>query len=130
LLLTRATSDSGDPILVSAQVPLRPISAPHLDTHIDVSLSFSEWTPGGLPAPGSLKPLREFQDAVNGRLGGRGRVVAHETHQGVRTLHLYVDGTTSAIKEVRQAIAGWTQGSVSVTEKPDPGWERVRHLRS
>jgi uncharacterized protein DUF695 len=129
-LLTKRTTDSGAPILSSAQVPLRAASAPHLDTYVDVSVSFSEWTSGGLPAPASLKRLREFQDHVSGRLGVRGRVVAHETQEGIRTLHLYVDSTTSAIKQVREAIAGWTQGTVSVTEKRDPAWDNVRHLRS
>ena len=129
-LLTKGTAESGAPMLSSAQVPLRAASAPHLDTYVDVSVSFSEWTSGGLPAPASLKPLREFQDHVSGRLGGHGRVVAHETREGIRTLHVYVDSTTSAIKQIREAIAGWTQGTVSVTEKRDPSWENVRHLRS
>lgn len=129
-LVTRRATDSGAPVLSSAQVPLRAASAPHLDTYVDVSVSFSEWTPGGLPAPASLKRLREFQDLVSGRLGVRGRVVAHETREGVRTLHLYVDSTTSAVKQVREAINNWTQGTVSVTEERDPSWENVRHLRS
>jgi hypothetical protein len=129
-LLTRGQADSGAPILSSAQVPLRSVSAPHLDTHVDVSVAFSEWTSNGLPAPASLKRLRELQDQVSARLGNRGRIVAHETQQGVRTLHLYVDSTTSAIKQIRAAIASWSQGTVSVTEQPDPAWESVRHLRS
>ncbi len=129
-LVTRGQAESGAPILASAQVPLRAASAPHLDTYVDVSVAFSEWTPGGLPAPASLQRLRELQDQVSGRLGARGRVVAHETQEGIRTLHLYVDSTTSATKRIREAIAGWNQGTVSITEKPDPGWESVRHLRS
>jgi len=129
-LLTRGTTDSGAPLLASAQVPLRAASAPHLDTYIDVSLSFSEWTAGGLPAPASLKRLREFQELVDRRLGTAGRVVAHETREGIRTLHVYVDSTTSAIKQVREAISNWNQGTASVTEKPDPAWDNVRHLRN
>jgi len=129
-MVTRVTSDDGDPILASAQVPLRAASAPHLDTHVDVTVSFSEWTPRGLPAPASLKRLRDFQDDVAGGLGRHGQGVAHETHRGVRTLHLYVDSTTFAIKQLRSAVANWNQGSVSVTEKRDPGWDRVQHLRN
>jgi uncharacterized protein DUF695 len=128
-LLSRGTADDGDVILASAQVPLRAASAPHLDTHVDVSVAFSEWTPRGLPAPGSLHRLRDFQADVSGHLGRNGRVVAHETHRGVRTLHLYVDSTTFATKQLRAALAGWNQGAVSVTEKRDPGWDRVQHLR-
>jgi hypothetical protein len=128
-LLSRGTADDGDVILASAQVPLRAASAPHLDTHVDVSVSFSEWTPRGLPAPGSLRRLRDFQADVSGHLGRSGRVVAHETHRGVRTLHLYVDSTTFAAKQLRSAIANWNQGTVSVTEKRDPSWDQVQHLR-
>jgi hypothetical protein len=129
-LVTRSTTESGAPRLSSAQVPLRAASAPHLDTYVDVSVEFSEWTTGGLPAPASLKRLREFQDFVSSRLGDGGRVVAHETREGIRTLHVYVDSTTSALKQVREAIKGWTQGSVSVTEKLDPAWDNVKHLRT
>jgi hypothetical protein len=128
-LLSRGTADDGDVILASAQVPLRAASAPHLDTHVDLSVSFSEWTPRGLPAPGSLRRLRDFQADVSGHLGRNGRVVAHETHRGVRTLHLYVDSTTFATKQLRAAIANWNQGTVSITEKRDPSWDRVQHLR-
>jgi hypothetical protein len=129
-LVTRGTADNGAPLLVSAQVPLRAASAPHLDTYVDLSVGFSEWTSDGLPAPASLKRLREFQDQVSQRLGAGGRVVAHETREGIRTLHLYVDSTTSALKQLRGAVADWLDGSVSITEKPDPAWENVRHLRN
>jgi Family of unknown function (DUF695) len=128
-LLSRRTSEEGDPLLVNAQVPLRPASAPHLDTHIAIALVFSEWTKEGLPASSSLKRLRSFQDDLARRLGAGGRVVAHETESGVRTLHVYVDSTTSAAKQVRLAVDGWDDGSATVTEKPDPAWEGVRHLR-
>jgi hypothetical protein len=129
-LITRGTTDSGAPMMFSAQVPLRAASAPHLDTYIDVSLSFSEWTADGLPAPKSLKRLRDFQELLSHRLGAGGRVVAHETQEGIRTLHVYVDSTTSAAKQVREAVSHWDDGSVSITEQRDPSWDNVRHLRS
>ena len=128
--LTRGTTESGDPMLASAQVPLRATSAPHLDTYLEVSVGFSEWTSDGLPGKGSLQELRDLQDELNRRLGGSGRVVAHETRRGVRTLHLYVDGTTFAIKQLRAALNGWNQGTVSVIERPDPEWDCVQHLRN
>jgi hypothetical protein len=128
-LLSRRTSAEGDPLLVNAQVPLRPASAPHLDTHVGVALAFSEWTKEGLPASSSLRRLRFFQEEVGLRLGAQGRVVAHETESGIRTLHLYVDSTTAALKHIRSTAAGWDDGSVTVTEKHDPAWENVRHLR-
>lgn len=122
-------SPDGHAILASAQVPLRPATAPHLDTYVPVVVPFADVTDEGLPGPGSLDALRALQDHVSGRLGGSGRVVAHQSHDGVRVLHVYVDGTTPAAEQVRAAVAGWDQGAVEVGVRPDPGWDGVAHLR-
>ena len=128
-VLMRGTTPEGDPVLASAKVPLRAAVAPQLDTHVGLAVSFADVTPDGLPGPGSLKSLRDLEEHLNGRLGGSGRIVAHQTHGGVRIFHLYVDGTTPAVEQLRAAIVGWDQGNVSVGVQPDPGWELVRHLR-
>jgi hypothetical protein len=90
---------------------------------------FNDPTEQGLPGDGSLVPLREFEDHLNARLGDSGRIVAHETHGGVRLMHVYVDGSTPAVEQLRPAITGWDQGKVSLTTEPDPGWVHVQHLR-
>lgn len=125
----QGTASDGTAVLASAQIPLRAASAPHLDTHAAVEVSFGDQTPEGLPSPTSLTALRDLEQHLNERLGGSGRIVAHQTHQGVRTLHLYLDGTTPAVDQLRAAIVGWDQGQVNVSVQPDPGWESVRHLR-
>ena len=128
-VLMEGTTQSGDAVLASAQIPLRAATAPHLDTYVGVVVPFSDRTEQGLPGDGSLLPLREFEDHLRDRLGESGRVVAHETHGGVRILHAYVDGGTPAVEQLRPAIAGWDQGPVSLTTEPDPGWAHVQHLR-
>ena len=127
-LLEAATAD-GQPVLAAARQPLRAATAPHLDRHVRVELPYTDLTDDGLPGPASLEPLREVEDDLGARLGPDGRVVAHETSGGVRTLHVYVDGTTDAAGRVEQLVAGWPQGRPRTTTADDPGWQAVRHLR-
>ena len=127
--LLSATTDSGSPVLALAQVPLRSATAPHLDTHVGLRLAFAEVLDSGQPGAGSLSRLRALEDHLGARLGGSGRVVAHETADGVRELHLYVDGTTPAVEQVRAALGGWTESEPQVRSGPDPAWAEVRHLR-
>jgi hypothetical protein len=128
-IVMEGLSQDGDPVLASAQVPLRASRAPHLDTYVEITVPFSDSTAAGLPAHGSLTALRDFEDHLNSRLGGSGHIVAHQTHQGVRIMHAYVDATTPAVEQLRAAIVGWDQGAVSLTSAADPGWVNVQHLR-
>jgi hypothetical protein len=127
--LMRGMTPDGHAVLASAQIPLRAASAPHLDTYVGVEVQFSDVTAEGLPGDGSLSALRDLEEHLNGRLGGSGRIVAHQTHQGARTFHVYVDGTTPAVEQLRAAIVGWDQGGIEVGVRPDPAWNLVRHLR-
>lgn len=128
VLLEGSTQD-GDRVLAGAQIPLRSATAPHLDTYVAVTVPYIDRTPEGLPDDGSLVPLQNFGEHLKARLGESGRLVAYETHGGVRILHLYVDGSTPAVEQLRPAITGWDQGPVTLTAAPDPGWEHVQHLR-
>jgi hypothetical protein len=128
-VLMEGSTPNGGRVLAGAQIPLRAATAPHLDTYVAVSVPYTDRTPDGLPTDESLTPLQNFGDHLSSRLGTSGRLVAYETHGGVRTLHLYVDGSTPAVEQLRPAIAGWSQGQVSMTSIPDPGWQRVQHLR-
>ena len=126
-LLEGADRD-GAPVMAMAQVPLRPMTAPHLDVHVAVDLPFTDQR-SGLPGDGALTALREVEEHLAERLGAGGRVIAHETRGGTRRLHLYVDGATPAADQVRAALGGWTDGPPRVQVTPDPAWEGVAHLR-
>jgi hypothetical protein len=127
--LLEGSTQTGERVLAGAQVPLRSATAPHLDTYVAVTVPYTDRTPDGLPGDGSLVPLQNFGEHLSGRLEDSGRMVAYETHGGVRILHLYVDGSTPAVEQLRPAITGWEQGPVTLTSTPDPGWQHVQHLR-
>lgn len=120
----------GTPLMAVAQVPLAPSWAPHLDAHLAVEVPFTDATDEGLPAPGTLDDLRALEDHVTARLGVSGRLVAHETGRGRRTLHYYVDSARPTAGVVEAAVGGWSQGRVEVDHAHDPGWHAVRHLRT
>lgn len=127
--LGEGTDDRGRPVIITVQVPLKSASAPHLDHYVGVSVPFSGRTEEGLPDEESLEALRRFEDHLVRRLGDSGRLVAHQTCDGSRLLHLYVDGTTPAVDQLRAAVSGWDQGRVGIVERHDPGWEAVGPLR-
>lgn len=120
----------GSPLMALAQVPLAPSWAPHLDAHLAVEVPFAAATEEGFPAEEALDDLRALEDHLTERLGASGRLVAHETGRGRRTLHYYVDSTLPTAGVVEAAVVGWTQGPVEVTHTPDPAWQAVRHLRT
>jgi hypothetical protein len=117
------------PLAAAARVPLHPLVAPLLDTHVAVALPYTEQSEEGLPRDGSLRRLRDFEDLLETGLGAQGTVVAHQSVAGVRTLHLYVDGRTEAVAAVKARARTWSDGPATVDDQPDPAWESVRHLR-
>jgi hypothetical protein len=124
-----AQDKKGWPILATAQLPLLPVRFPRFDTHLAVMLPFREANDGGLPLDGSLQALRDFEDELTAAIGADGDLLAHETTRGVRTLHFYVDGTTSAAAVVEERLPGWREGRPSLRTAYDPGLDGVAHLR-
>jgi hypothetical protein len=112
-----------------ARSPLHPLTAPHLDTYVGVTLPFAHRTADGLPDEGSLEPLREFEARLEAALGGSGQVVAHLSNAGNRTLHVYVDSTAALLPAVKDLARSWDQGTANVHDMRDPGWSAVTHLR-
>ncbi len=128
-VLLRGTGPGGA-VLVGAQVPLSPTSAPELDDHLAVRISYPGRTDDGFPDEASLVALRDLEDHVTERLGTSGRLVAHETSDGVRVLHYYVDSTSPADGVVRAAVTGWPTGEVQVDRDHDPAWAAVAPFRT
>jgi Family of unknown function (DUF695) len=128
-VLMQGTGPTGSPVLVLARIPLTPATAPHLDTYVGLAVPYTDQTPDGLPGPGSLDRLRALEDRIARNVGDNGEVVAVQSHQGMRVLHLYVDGTTTASEHVRAAALAWDQGAVRVESHHDPAWSAVKHLR-
>jgi hypothetical protein len=126
--LMEGQTAAGQRLVATAMVPLRSIQLPHLDTHVAVSVPYLAAREDGLPVDETLTELRAFEDHLTARLGDSGRLLAHETAAGARTLHYYVDGGTPAAAQLQAAVTGWQDGPVTVEISPDAGWERVHHL--
>ncbi|MEO7352680.1 MAG: DUF695 domain-containing protein [Marmoricola sp.] len=118
------------PLVASARMPLHPLTAPHLDTHVALLLPYADRDENGLPGEGSLDELERMQADLNQVLGARGAVVAHQSNDGVRTLHVYLDSTAGLLPTVKDAARSWEQGKATVHDMHDPGWEAVSHLRA
>lgn len=117
------------PVSAGAQVPLAAASAPQLDQHIVVAVPYSEREEDGLPSPATVAELERLKSHVTERLEEQGQVVAHECSGGVCLVHVYADGTTPAAEQIKAAVTGWPDGSVTVSVESDPGWSGVAHLR-
>jgi hypothetical protein len=120
----------GKPLLACAQQPLVPVRFPRFDTHVAVTLPYRLANDGGLPVDLSLEALRDKEDQLTDLLDGdnAGTLLAHETTQGVRVLHFYVDSTTDATQRVRGNVGDWAEGRAAVKETYDPGLRNVRHF--
>ncbi|MGL5809304.1 MAG: DUF695 domain-containing protein [Nocardioides sp.] len=120
---------NGRPVTAAALVKLTPVIAPQLDHHAGVHVPFVDLAGGGEPSPNALARLEELIRALEERLGRSSLLVAHETARGTRTLHFYVDSTTTAGERIAAAFLGWRQGRVRTTSAADPLWSIVGHLR-
>ena len=127
-LMLRGTGPSGLPVLAMAQVPLRQITFPLFDTHLAVTIPYADRTAEGLPAASSLESLRDLEDQLTEAIGADGRIVAHQSHDGVRLLQAYADGRTDAGERAAAVAADWPEGDAQTVVTPDPGWALVNHL--
>jgi hypothetical protein len=112
-------------LMAVAQVPLRAARWPRFDTHVAVTLSFPD-RGNGLPTNDALAELRAFEDSVGPMLGRDGELLAHETGNGIRTLHYYVDGESEAVARLAGRTSQWPGARSTVTH--DPALKAIRHL--
>lgn len=115
-------------LLALVRSPLHPLTAPQLDTYVSVALPYPHEA-DGLPDEAGRATLQEWQDRLEHELGEAGQVVAHLSHAGTRTVHLYLDATLAAVPAVRKHAHDWEHGGAKVHEMHDPGWQAVAHLR-
>ena len=114
-------------VLATLAIPAKWVDHPLMDQYIAVTLPVPEQTPEGFPGPNSLDQLRELEEQLTDWLPPHALLVAHETTQGVRTLHLYADSDDVALTaQVRNIVSGWP--GTEVHSRPDAGWRAIRHL--
>ena len=123
-----AEDKRGRPVMAMVQVPLKSARWPRFDQHIAITARYPA-QPNGLPTEESLTQLRELEDRVESVLPPDGEVIAHETSNGVRTIHVYVDSTTSKAEAVSSVAGSFNALKTGVNVNADPGFEGVAHLR-
>jgi hypothetical protein len=117
----------GAVVLASLALPAKWVNHPLLDLHITMTLPFAEQTQPGLPGPGALDRLRDFEVRLTGWLPPHVRLLAHETTRGTRTFHLYGDSDDpTLVQQARDLASGWPCATVGA--RLDPGWRAIRHL--
>jgi Family of unknown function (DUF695) len=126
--LMGAEGKDGLPRMAVANLPLRSARWPRFDTHLGVTLPYRTCNEGQLPVDASLQELRDFEDMLVSALGRDGTLVAHETGNRLRTLHLYVDSQSDARARVEACLPGWAEGGAGMSATYDPGFDRVGHL--
>lgn len=121
----------GHEYTASARDPLDRARWPGLDHHVALTLGYAPhwWT--GLPKPKELTRLQDFEDDLIERLAATasGELVASETTQARRTIHLYLRADCLMLEYFRGRAAqdGGRKGPwVTVTH--DPAWACVAHL--
>lgn len=118
----------GRPVMAMIQVPLRSARWPRFDQHVAVTARYPA-RPNGLPTDEALAQLRDLEDRIESVLPPDGEVIAHETTNGVRTIHVYADSTTDKADAVSSVAASYHALNTTVTANSDPGFEAVAHLR-
>jgi hypothetical protein len=126
--LMGAEGKDGLPRMAVANLPLRSARWPRFDTHLGVTLPYRTCNEGRLPIETSLQALRDFEDMLVATVGADGTLVAHETGNRMRTLHLYVDSQSGARGRIEAALPGWSEGRAGLDATYDPRFERVEHL--
>ncbi len=126
--MLQATTRHG-PLLAMVRQPMRPMIAPQLDTHVQVTVPYHARNGSGLPTAETLGELRALEDHLLRLVGDGARLVVHETCNGERRMHIYVDGATPAAAQIEAGVRGWENGKVKVRSKHDPAWEQISRFR-
>jgi hypothetical protein len=114
----------GLPTLATVQRPLRGIRWPRFDTHVAVTLRYSDQG-HGFPGDEDLVRIRAAEDYLTEVIGSTGALLAHETGFSQRVLHYYVDPSTDAAARLGSGSRTF-QGTVTTAYDPDLG--HIQHL--
>lgn len=114
----------GHPARILVRFPLHRQDHPLCELHVAVSVPYAHTNPGRLPVDPSAAALREFADNF-AELGDSAVLAAHETGDGRRIFHLFVDPETAVVARLDQLAASWPEGRAKVASQLDPGWEAL-----
>lgn len=114
--------------IASVRHPLKPVRWPHLDSQLRIEVGFPGVGDSGMPDDVALADLRGLEQRLTTVLAGSAVLVAHETRAGRRIFHFYAEADQRLDATVTAVIGGWRRGRTQVRQRPDPGWEGIRHL--
>lgn len=129
MLMLEGDFGHGEMILV-AQAPMHPLTAPQADTLVVVELPYDrDATVDGLPDEATDRALAEARADLWDDYEGDGVIVAAAVGNGECTLFTYVDGSTDAAERARALAERWPHGAGTLAiVEPDPGWAQAMEL--
>jgi len=126
-VLMEGSTPTGARRIATARRPLRWIDQPLLDQHNEIRLTYTDAGSDGLPSSEALEHLRALEDDLTRLLGTRAELLAHETGEGARLLHVYSD---SEDQNVTALISDWARRSAATaSHRHDPAWRELAAFR-
>ena len=121
------TKRDGRAWMAGVRVPFGPSRWPAFDHQVTLVLRYAPHWRTGLPKPKELTRLQEFEDRMIETIGTDGAVVATETSDMRRTIHLRLP-EGALLDQYREWEREYTKGGLVVTVEHDPEWAAVAHL--
>jgi hypothetical protein len=117
----------GREYMAAVRVPFGPSRWPAFDHQVTLVLRYAPHWRTGLPKPKELTRLQDFEDGIIAAIGSHGAVVATETTDMRRTIHVRVPAGP-LLDTYRASERENRKGALVVTVEHDPAWTAVAHL--
>jgi hypothetical protein len=101
---------------------------PEFEHHVAVAIDYAPHWRTGLPKGRELTRLQDLEDRMIEQLEGHGVLVASETTDATRTVHLFIRDGGPLIEMYRDWQRRGKQGGLAVTVVHDPQWQTVAYL--
>ena len=128
--LYREGKRDGHEHMATSRDPLDPARWPGFEHHVRLTLGYTPHWRTGLPKPKELIRLQDHEDGLIANLAeaGAGELVATETTQAKRTIHLYLREGPMLDMFAEWAARDPGKKGPWVTVTHDPAWSGVAHL--
>lgn len=113
-----------NPLLITINRALKPLDHVGLPIHLRIDLMLQAPNRHGLATGKEALELDDLQAELTRHLGRRAVLIARETHQGHRILHLHAD--LAAIEQVKTWRQKYPQWTIALLTQPDPQWHIMR----
>ena len=118
----------GRMFMASLRRPFDRTRWPEYDHHVRLVFDYKPHWRDGLPKPAELTRLQDLEDRMIDQPEGHSALVATETGDARRTVHLFVRGGGPLAAMYAEHAAKGKRGSLEVAFARDPEWRGVAHL--